>query len=616
MLSVCSFQQGGCKLRSMPRFEWLRLGVGTLGAGVFSSFLMVCWIVQEIRLAWSVSDLLLLFLALMLSGFLLALVPAIVFRRCVQPFWAGILAILVVYGGEWWFRAPPPHIVNETWRGSLWMGGVLLGVVVGLGWATRYFWVRRAGWCVGAGLLVWGVPFDWMGNDHELVSSGPNVLLISVDTWRADHVGARSDGVSFTPVFDRLATTGALFEHAYAPIAVTGPSHAAMLTGMGPWRTRMLLNGVDVPEEYPLLSQHLSEKGYRTGAFVSAYVLDGQLGFQRGFEVYDDEFARLRGWSRSGPGRIQAMVERFLSPSHVVERRGDETVDRALEWWKMASDRPTFLWVHLFDPHGPYTPPSPFDQMYYSGDPRASEHNSMETVTGIAEYLQPSLDGIRDVEWVRAQYAGEVSFVDQQMDRLVQHLESEGSLEDTLVVIVGDHGESLGENEVWFNHGGDLDVSALHVPFLVHWPKVIEGGVRFEETVGVVDVAPTILGLLSMDKTQTDGVDRSGQLQGMTTLPHTPVQSICYDRTVNQTERARGNITKPTHLLARTWTKDGWVQIGTHPSRGAIQRGQVDAEVIRNLSTVLGSVGVGIHERASKRDSDTLQRLRSLGYVE
>jgi len=360
----------------------------------------------------------------------------------------------------------------------------------------------------------------------------------------------------------------------------------------------------------------MASAGYRTGAFVSAYVLDGQLGFQRGFEIYDDDFGSLRGWARTGPGRIHAMLQRHLSPSHIVERRGDETIDRALSWLSETSDQPSFLWVHLFDPHGPYSPPHPFDELHYSGDPRSAEHDSMSQVTNVAAYLKPSLEGIRDLNWVRAQYAGEVSFVDSQLGRLVDHLEARGALDQTLMVLVGDHGESLGENGVWFNHGGDLDVSALHVPFLIHWPSALDGGQRIEETVGVVDVAPTLLGLLSMDAPRLDGLDLSAWLQGASGVADRHVESLCYDRSVNQAERARGAITAPTHLLARTWTDAGWVQIGSHPSRGAIQYGNVDSMLIGKLANMLSSVGTGVHERAEKRDIDSLQRLRSLGYVE
>jgi arylsulfatase A-like enzyme len=309
------------------------------------------------------------------------------------------------------------------------------------------------------------------------------------------------------------------------------------------------------------------------------------------------------------------MLKRHFSPEHIVERRGDFTVDRALTWLKQSSDAPFFAWVHLFDPHGPYSPPKPFDGLHYSGDPRAAHHASMERVSGVADYLKPSLEGIRDVDWVLAQYAGEVSFVDQQIGRLVDLLRDQGEIENTLIVVVGDHGESLGENEIWFNHGGDLDVSALHVPMIVHWPGEIEAGQVFEPPVGVVDVAPTILGMASLSVPELDGVDLSAALRG-TALKRSPVRSLCYDRVINQAERADGLIDKPTHMLARSWGPKGWFQIGTHPSRGAIQYGLGDQAELQGLVGMLGSVGEGVHERADLRTDDTLRRLKALGYLE
>ena len=196
-------------MRFLSHSQAWKTGLELVGVGVLSATIWVTWVHNNVPLLWNAGDLFELFVAVSFAGFLFCLVPGILLRTWVQPFWSGVSTLLLLYGGEWWFRAPPPHIVNETLRGSVWVGGVLLGLVVGLGWATRHEWVRRAGWCVGVGSLLWGVPFDWIGNDDERSSPGPNVLLISVDTWRADHVGVLSDGDSFTPVFDRRASAAA-----------------------------------------------------------------------------------------------------------------------------------------------------------------------------------------------------------------------------------------------------------------------------------------------------------------------------------------------------------------------------------------------------------------------
>ncbi len=239
----------------------------------------------------------------------------------------------------------------------------------------------------------------------------------------------------------------------------------------------------------------------------------------------------------------------------------------------------------------------------------------MEQVSGVAEYLKPSLEGIRDVDWVNAQYAGEVAFVDQQIGRLISALEMRGNLENTIVVVVGDHGESLGENGVWFNHGGDLDGSAIQVPFLIHWPNGIGPGVVVDKPVGVVDVSPTILGLLSRPSEATDGADLSPFMRGEE-VDRGPVWSLCYDREMNVEERAAGKIKAPTHVLAKGWGPSGWFRIGTHPERGAVQIGTVDPVMHTQLPALLLSVGSGVHEKALERNDETVERLRSLGYVE
>jgi len=446
-------------------------------------------------------------------------------------------------------------------------------------------------------------------------AGSPNVLLISVDTLRADYVGAWGNRRVKTPQMDALAQSGIRFTSAYAPIAVTGPSHGAMLTGAGPWTSGMLLNGVTIPPSLRSLAPSLQAAGYRTGAFVSAVVLDGSLGFERGFEVYDHATGQIPGLELSRPGRVLSMMGRHFRPHAVLERRGDVTTDQALRWISGMNGERFFAWVHLFDPHGPYTPPSPWSTAYYEGDPRDLAHSSMDDVSGVADYLEDSLDGIRDVDWVVAQYAGEVSFVDAQVGRLMAKLEADGLADNTLVVLVGDHGESLGEGGVWFNHGGDLDESAIRVPMIFRWTQGLAGGVEVKDPVGVVDVTPTIWGLLGLPSDAPDGVDLFGASQGEATERH-GVMSLCYDRSVNQAERASGRIQSPTYVLARMWSDDGWFQLGSHVSRGAVVNGAVDGPAMERVAAVVKSIGTREHQRSQERGEATLEQLKALGYVE
>ncbi|PYV08104.1 MAG: hypothetical protein DMG23_14410, partial [Acidobacteria bacterium] len=181
-------------------------------------------------------------------------------------------------------------------------------------------------------------------------SPPPSVLLITIDTLRADHLGCYGYARIKTPTIDRLASEGVRFENAYAQVPITLPSHAAILTGTYP-----MLNGVrdftspGLAANVPTLAEILRRNGYHTAAFVSSFVLNSTWGLNRGFEVYDDDV---------GPGVVRAQDLLML------ERRGDRTVDRMLDWLNHRDGKPFFVWLHLYDPHSPYRPPEPYRSQY------------------------------------------------------------------------------------------------------------------------------------------------------------------------------------------------------------------------------------------------------------
>ncbi|MCB9743432.1 MAG: sulfatase [Alphaproteobacteria bacterium] len=368
--------------------------------------------------------------------------------------------------------------------------------------------------------------------------SGPNLLLVTLDTTRADHLSAYG-GRAKTPNLERLAARGLRFDAAFAPIAVTGPSHTSILSGQGTWSHGVLLNGVPAPET-PLLAERAQLAGYETAAFVSAYVLDRRIGLERGFGIYDDDFSERRGSSALLAARLRAALLRHAAPDEVLERRGDRTVDLAEDWLAQApADRPWLLWVHLFDAHGPYAPPPPYDTMYYTGDPRDPANTSMQAVHDVAPYLEESLAGITDVEQVIAWYDGELSFADAQLGRLLDAVEARG--EQTVVAVLGDHGESLGEHGVWFDHGDDVYDPSLHVPLVLSAPGVLPEGEVREELVELVDVLPTLAALLSLDG--------FGELDGRALLRPADggvARSMVFDREANLAGRAAGELQRPT----------------------------------------------------------------------
>ncbi|HEY0781826.1 MAG TPA: sulfatase, partial [Thermoanaerobaculia bacterium] len=227
-------------------------------------------------------------------------------------------------------------------------------------------------------------------------ASPRSLLLVTLDTVRADHLGCYGYAQAETPALDGLARQGLRFADASSTVPLTLPSHATLLSGLLPPHHGVRANGGGpYPASRATLATRLASAGYRTGAFVAAFVLDHRFGLARGFEVYDDDVAR----DPIAPWTLEA------------ERPGDQVVDRALAWLGKTDARPYFLWVHLYDAHAPYTPPSP-QRERHAGRP----------------------------------YDGEIAFVDSQVGRLLAAIERRGETGKTAVAVVADHGEGLGEH--------------------------------------------------------------------------------------------------------------------------------------------------------------------------
>jgi len=289
-------------------------------------------------------------------------------------------------------------------------------------------------------------------------ASGLDVVLVSIDTLRADALGAYGRAGADTPWIDRLAAAGVRFETARAHNVVTLPSHASLLSGHLPLGHGIRDNsGFRFPRELDTLATVLSARGYRTGAFVSAFVLDSRFGLDRGFDVYDDRV--------SGASRRSAFA--------VPERSAPDTVAAALAWLEAAGERPSFLFVHLYEPHSPYAP----------SEPHASRHRE-------------------------APYQGEVAAADAALEPLLRPLVDGTRRRPALVVLTSDHGESLGEHGEE-THGVFAYEATLRVPLVLAAPGLRPRVVR--EPVRLVDVMPTVLDVL--------GVEPPPGLDGRSLLP-------------------------------------------------------------------------------------------------
>src|SRR5450631_2561474 len=279
-----------------------------------------------------------------------------------------------------------------------------------------------------------------------LKSARPNIILITVDTLRADHVACYGAQSVKTPTLDGLANDGVVFERAVSQVPLTWPSHAVILTGTYPFQNGVQdFSGQPLAPQFRSVAQALKQAGYATGAVVSAFVLDRSWGLARGFDFYDDAFS----------------AETFeKKDAGLVDRRAGESVAHAITWLKKTPQRPFFLWLHLYDPHSPYDPPEPYRSEYRS-------------------HL----------------YDGEIAYADHELGSLMTWLKQNHLYDSSLIVALSDHGESLGEHGE-DEHGFFIYNATVHVPLIVKPPKgsgIVRG--RRPEPVETTAVAPTLLQL-------------------------------------------------------------------------------------------------------------------------
>ncbi len=313
------------------------------------------------------------------------------------------------------------------------------------------------------------IQLDYVTTSRAKAINAPNVILISVDTLRADYVGCYGGKKARTPHIDSLAADGVYFETAVSEVPLTLPAHCSLLTGTYPVTTGVHDNlGYTLADRHLTLAEILRKRGYSTGAFVGAFVLHSKWGLDQGFDTYDDEM-KSRPASTGDP--IPGLAD---SP---VERRGEEVGRSALRWIGKQGNRSFFCWIHLFDPHDPYEPPEPFLSRYPK-DP----------------------------------YAGEVAYADMVVGRILDTLRELQIYERSLIVLVGDHGEGLGEHRE-LTHGFFLYDSTLLIPLILKLPGTDRFSDRLPSVGGIsqlVDVVPTILQVL--------GIDRPQQVQGTSLL--------------------------------------------------------------------------------------------------
>ncbi len=412
-----------------------------------------------------------------------------------------------------------------------------------------------------------------------LDSAHPNIILITLDTTRADRMGFLGSKRGLTPNLDAMAQQGVAFTRAYSHVPITTASHATILTGTYPQFNHVNDFGVSLSPKLPYLPDLLHAQGYHTGAFVGSLILDPldgtAPGFDRGFEVYDANF-HLR---RHGTDRYKS-----------VERRAGDVVNHALDWLSQLPNGPFFLWVHLYDAHDPYDPPAPFKARFAS---------------------QP--------------YDGEIAYADWAVGKLLDEIRKHGLYDETMIAVMADHGESLGahgEN----THGIFLYDETLHVPLLFKLPASHAAGKRVDARVRLVDVAPTIL--------QEAGLPIPKEMQGesLSAMMMTRSASGAHGAAAVEQERPAYAETDYPHR-AFGWSSLRALRSGKYlyvrtPERELYNQ-VIDPDAAHNLAggakAVADTIAAQLDEFRSrtsqtlvelaKPDAEQTQKLQALGYV-
>ncbi len=509
---------------------WLRVPLLSIGLGLLAGAVEGLAIASTIQLQLSWVEAFQLMLCSLAAGALVALAVAIPTGLLAQGMFRmqsgahrqamGLGAVGFVLAAWYFWPMGLGLIQNGRWAGGLAGLAVPIGFFGTVMFNARHWlrkveigWEPRLGWLpisLIASLLLAAADATWLvrGIDQAegiALEGDHNVLLITIDTLRRDHVSAYGEPEAVpTPRFDAFAEQGVLFTDAVTPLPETGPSHASMFTSLHPSTHGVISNGHDLLAGYTTIAERLSEEGYATGAFVSSFAVDSRTGLDQGFQIYDDDFMpAVHGISEIRlVGLLQRVIMRFGDPlkfPFLLERGADATNARAIPWLQARGDRPFLCWVHYFEPHAPYEIHPGAEAGLPDVDHRwilANEHE--------VDYT-PEL-----IEQLRALYGHEVSWVDARMGELLDALEGAGHADNTLVIITADHGEMLGEHDYHFNHHSIYD-EAVRIPLAIRAPKLRAGTQVVDAQVRVMDIPPTVLDYLRLDKLDpTEGVDLLG----------------------------------------------------------------------------------------------------------
>ncbi len=429
----------------------------------------------------------------------------------------------------------------------------------------------------------------------------PDVLLVIVDTLRADRLPAYGYGSGKTPTLDRLTDEAVVFDRAVAASAATVPSHASLFTSRFVRQHSVgYSNGDTILGDEETVASHFQKAGYATAGFISNVMLNELTGLGRGFDVYDD---RLPNQEENRP--------------LFFERDAPKTTQSAISWLKKAGDRPVFLLVHYQDPHGPYTPPDRVLREVAApaaeDEPRLAVTSNQVGYRGLPAYQ--ALEGLDRPSQYESRYLAEILFMDRWMGLLLRAFEEHREGAGHIILFTSDHGESMGEEGYWFAHGHTSMPDLAHIPFILRAPGLKPG--RREDPVSHVDVLPTLLELSGIPvPDDAVGVALGPYLREGQSLPERELYCDLGVETGVYDGAGMTRIRFPSFEAADAGdTSDAAVNRYRWTEEGALVEEEADGSLGETTAAYLSNVKTP-RLFDNEPEPDHVERLRALGYIE
>lgn len=387
----------------------------------------------------------------------------------------------------------------------------ILGVKIQLVWLSSTFFApdslaATAGLCVVLALFYWlsskaspRVPgvvlsvaviatllfqFPWRGTKP---ATGPNIVLIVLDTVRADHVGCYGYRLGTTPHIDELASKGVLFEQAVTPSPWTAPSHAAIFTGLFPGQNQVHEKNIFLDPQIPTLASLLSQTGYQTVGFTNNVYVRRRLGLARGFQDYEEL------WGRNEISSLLLVEEWLYQRNHPrLDAGAQDTFGRVQDWFHYdhRAGKPFFLFINYMEAHAPYDPPVEFKRKFvHPGEMAAADRVNQDPEAFLVKRVHMNE---HDFSLLSQLYDGEINYLDYQVGRVLSLIAKHSAPKDTMIIVLSDHGENLGDHTL-MSHEMSVHDTLIHVPMILYYPPLFSGGRRDTRQIQTIDLFPTIL---------------------------------------------------------------------------------------------------------------------------